>query len=88
MLNTLVLELDAGDADRLSDELLAAGAFSVTCENALTGTAAESFHFDYPGEIPSWPPLRLTVLLRAQDDCKELLLRAYGATGCFAGVRR
>ena len=81
MLNALVLELDAGDADRLSDELLAAGALSVTYEDALTGTAAESFRFDDPGEIASWPPLRLTVLLRAQDDCKELLQRACGATG-------
>ena len=75
-LTALVLELEARDADPLSDGLIEAGALSVTFEDAMAGTAAESFRVDEPGDLTSWPPLRLTAMCRAQDDPAELLLRA------------
>lgn len=75
-LTALVLELEAKDADRLSDGLIEAGALSVTCEDAMTGTAAEAFRVDEPGDLASWPSLKLTAMCRAQDDPAKLLSRA------------
>jgi len=75
----LVLDLEAETADRLSDTLLAAGALSVTCEDALAGTALETARFDDRLESAAWPTVRLTALCRAQDDPALLLRRACGA---------
>ncbi|MGB5080541.1 MAG: 50S ribosomal protein L11 methyltransferase [Burkholderiales bacterium] len=77
--SALVLDLEAEKADRLSDTLLAAGALSVTCEDALAGTASETACFDEPLESAAWPRVRLTALCRAQDDPAQLLRHACGA---------
>jgi ribosomal protein L11 methyltransferase len=77
--SALVLDLEADKADRLSDTLLAAGVLSVTCEDALAGTASETACFDEPPDSAAWPRVRLTALCRAQDDPAQLLLRACGA---------
>lgn len=77
----LVLELEAEDADRLSEALLEVGALSVTCEDPQADTPAEIPRFDEPGESAAWPRQKLTVLCRAQDDPEQLLLRACEASG-------
>jgi len=82
--NALVLELEAPEADLLSDALLEAGALSVACEDALAGTAAETPRFDEPGEIASWPRTRLTALCRVEDDPERMLQRACSAIGLAA----
>ena len=80
-LTALVLELQAVDADRLSDALLEAGALSVTCEDAGLGSADETPWFGEPGESPPWIRVKLTALSRKQDDPEQLLLRAGEAVG-------
>lgn len=76
--SALVLDVEAAKADGLSDSLLAVGALSVTCEDAMAGTAQETACFDEPGESAGWPSVRLTVLCRVQDDAARLLERACG----------
>jgi ribosomal protein L11 methyltransferase len=80
-LTALVLELKAGEADRLSDALLEAGALAVTCEDAGQESVHEFTWPCEPGESPPWPRLRLTALSRSQDHPEQLLLRACDATG-------
>jgi len=77
--SALVLDLEAERADRLSETLLAAGALSVTCEDALAGTVLETACFDEAGESAAWPWVRLTALCRSQDDPTHVLLRACDA---------
>lgn len=79
--NALVLELEAEKADRLSDALLAFGALSITCDNAQIGESNTVARFDEPGEIALWPRLKLTVLMRRQDDPEQAFLLACAATG-------
>jgi ribosomal protein L11 methyltransferase len=78
-LTALVLELEAGRIELLSDALLEAGALSVTFEDARTGTAAEAPC--EPVESAAWPRVKLTALWRAQDDPEQRLLRACDAAG-------
>ena len=78
-LTALVLELQAAEADRLSDALLEAGALSVTCENAGEGSAGETPWLGEPGDSPPWPRVKLTAFSRTQDHPEQLLLRACGA---------
>jgi len=81
-LTALVLELQAGEADRLSDALLEAGALSVTCEDAgEEGPADETAWPGEPGDPPPWPRVKLTALSRTQDPPERLLLRACEALG-------
>ena len=47
---SLVLEMDAGEADALSDKLMELGVLSVTTEDAAAGTPEEKPVFDEPGE--------------------------------------
>jgi ribosomal protein L11 methyltransferase len=79
--NALVLELEAEEADRLSDALLEFGALSVTCDDAQAGASAGVAWFDEGADIALWPRLKLTVLTREQDDPEQALLRACAATG-------
>lgn len=79
--NALVLELEAEKADRLSDALLEFGALSVTCDDAQAGKLMPVTRSDELGEIALWPRLKLTVLMRRQDDPEQVLLRACTATG-------
>jgi ribosomal protein L11 methyltransferase len=82
----LVLEVNAEEVDRLSDALLDAGALSVSCEDALAGTAAETPHFDGSGESISWPQVRLTALCKTQSEPEQLLLRACSLAGAAVPV--
>jgi ribosomal protein L11 methyltransferase len=69
----LAMQLDAADADRLSDRLLEQGADSVTLEDADAGTAGEKPIFDEPGEdLERWPRLRLRFL--APDEATGMTL--------------
>ena len=81
MLTALVLELQAVQADCLSDALLEHGALSVICEDAKLGSADETPWFGQPEESPPWPRVRLTALSRTQDEPEQLLLRACQAIG-------
>jgi ribosomal protein L11 methyltransferase len=78
-LTALVLELDAGRAERLSDALLEVGALSVTFEGAFAGAAAVAA--DETGESATWRRVKLTALWRAQDDVEQRFLRACDAVG-------
>ena len=81
MITALVLELQAVQADRLSDALLEQGALSVTCEDATLGSADETPWFGQPQESPPWPRVRLTALSRTQGEAGQLLFRACHAIG-------
>ncbi len=80
-LASLVFELDAGDAERLSDVLLDLNVLSVTSEDAAAGTDLERPLFDEPGETASWPRLRLHVLLAEGTDPRALIEQACAETG-------
>ena len=79
-LAALVVQLDPGDADRLSDTLLESGALSVTCEEASPETPLEAVSPGAGSGLP-WPNVRLTALCRAVDDPDRVLLRACRAAG-------
>jgi ribosomal protein L11 methyltransferase len=79
-LAALVLQLDSGGADRLSETLLESGALSVTLEEALPSMPSKP---DSPGgEVSApWPAVQLTVLCRAEDGPDRILLLACRAAG-------
>jgi ribosomal protein L11 methyltransferase len=81
MLTALVLELQAVQADRLSDALLELGALSVTCEDAKLGTADETPWYGQTEESPPWPRVRLTALSGTESEPGQLLARACQAIG-------
>jgi ribosomal protein L11 methyltransferase len=69
----LVVEVDAQDAERLSDALLLAGALSVDLNDARSGTAHENSLYDEPGEAgrrvdAAWTRITLTALFHADAD--------------------
>ncbi len=79
---SLVFEFDATGADALSDELLAAGALSVTSEDAAAGTADEKPIFDEPGEHSGvWHRLRLRLLASDLEAARALLDNACAKLG-------
>ncbi|MGB7541886.1 MAG: 50S ribosomal protein L11 methyltransferase [Burkholderiales bacterium] len=77
----IVVELESDEGDRLSNALIDAGALSVSCEDAASGTSSETPVFDEPGEIASWPQQKLTALCRTHDDPEQLLDRACALAG-------
>jgi ribosomal protein L11 methyltransferase len=77
----IVVELDADEAERLGDALIDAGALSVDCEDAASGTSSETTVYDEPGEIASWPRLKLTALCRVHEDPEQLLICACAIAG-------
>jgi ribosomal protein L11 methyltransferase len=74
------MELDAGDADRLSDHLIEQGADSVSLDDAAAGTLHEKPMFDEPG-VPTehWPRLRLRFLAPDAAAGSRLLEEACAA---------
>lgn len=80
---SVALETDAAHADSLSDALLAAGAISVSVEDALAGTDLETPQFGEPAGIvnqpatPLWSESRVVALFSPSDD---LLGRVTAAT--------
>ena len=58
--------VDSGNADRLSDALLEAGAISAEVSDAAEGTDGERPIYDEPGEVRSvWPQSRVAALFSA-----------------------
>jgi ribosomal protein L11 methyltransferase len=80
-LAALVLELDARDAERLSEALLFAGALSVDLEDARQGTPQERASFDEPGEERNWTQVKLTALFQADSDPIQCFWTACEAWG-------
>ena len=80
-LASLVFELDTGDAEQLTDLLLELGALSVAAEDAAEDTVQEQPLFDEPGEIATWPRVRLHVLLAGDADPRALMERACAQAG-------
>ncbi|TRZ95831.1 MAG: 50S ribosomal protein L11 methyltransferase [Rhodocyclaceae bacterium] len=75
---SVALETDAAHADALSDALLAAGAISVSVEDALAGTDLETPQFGEPGSptTPLWSESRVVALF---DPAADLIGRIAGA---------
>jgi ribosomal protein L11 methyltransferase len=80
-LASLVFELDTEHAEQLTDKLLELGALSVTAEDAAAGTEREQPIFDEPGELATWPRVKLAVLLAGDTDPQVLMERACTQAG-------
>ncbi len=74
---------DAAHADALSDALMEQGAISVSVEDALAGTPAETPQFGEPGspETPLWLHSRVVALFAPTDDLSGRILAACHACG-------
>jgi ribosomal protein L11 methyltransferase len=77
-LTALVLDVQGGEAESLSDALLEAGALSVTCEAPNSVLARDEPETQ---DLAAWPQVRLTALCRDEREAKRLLRRASEATG-------
>lgn len=67
----LVFELHSGDADAISDQLMARGALAVTVEDAQANSADEAPIFGEPGmasDVQTWPASKVIALLDAAID--------------------
>jgi ribosomal protein L11 methyltransferase len=80
-LASLVFELDAEHAEQLSDKLLELGALSVATEDPAAGSAQEQQLFDEPGEVATWPRVKLCVLIDGDADPRSLIESACAQTG-------
>lgn len=83
-LAALLLELDAQDAERLSDALLVAGALSVDLNDARSGTPHENPLYGEPGGAgrradTAWTRVTLTALFHADADPASSLREACAA---------
>jgi ribosomal protein L11 methyltransferase len=85
----LVVEIDAGAADALSDALLAHGALSASVEDALAGTPEEQPVFDEPGasSAGTWARARVRALVAAHADAGGILAAAASDAGLAAAPR-
>jgi ribosomal protein L11 methyltransferase len=81
---SVALETDAAHAEALSDALLAAGAISVSVEDALAGTELETPQFGEPGSptTPLWDDSRVVALFEPADN----LLGRINAAVAEAGI--
>jgi ribosomal protein L11 methyltransferase len=77
-LTALVLDVQGGRAESLSDALLEAGALSVTCEAPNPAAAGDEVG---PEDLAAWPQVRLTVLCRDEREAERLLRHASEETG-------
>ena len=81
------LDTDAAHADALSDALLAAGAISVSVEDAQAGTAREIAQFGEPDPvsnapiIPLWSESRVVALFNPAADLIQRIATATVAAG-------
>ncbi|MCF8177143.1 MAG: 50S ribosomal protein L11 methyltransferase [Sulfuritalea sp.] len=84
---SVALETDAAHADILSDALLAAGAISVSVEDALAGTDLETPQFGEPDgsggmmSTPLWSESRVVALFVPTDDLIGRITEASLAAG-------
>ena len=85
---SVALETDAAHADALSDALLAAGAISVSVEDALAGTELETPQFGEPDATGSGPatPLWTESRVVALFDPGEDLIGRIAAAAAAAGI--
>lgn len=83
-LAALVVDMEAGDAECVSDELLRTGALSVELGDAASGTPAEQALYDEPGEQGMWRRVTLTALFQAESDPVRSLAEACDACGVRA----
>ena len=74
---------DAAHAEALSDALLEQGAISVSVEDALAGTSAETPQFGEPGspDTPLWLENRVLALFAPTDDLIGRIAAACNAAG-------
>lgn len=74
---------DAAHADALSDALLEQGAISVSVEDALAGTPAETPQFGEPGspDTPLWLHSRVLALFAPTEDLSGRIAAACQAAG-------
>lgn len=81
----VALETDAAHAEALSDALMAAGAISVSVEDALAGTDLETPQFGEPGSptTPLWTESRVVALFEPSDD----LIGRIAAAAAEAGIK-
>ena len=78
---SVALKTDAAHADTLSDALLAAGAISVSVEDAQAGTDQETPQFGEPDGISDGPPLwSMSRLVALFDPAPDLIGRIAAAT--------
>ena len=80
---SVALETDAAHADALSDALLAAGAISVSVEDALAGTELETPQCGEPdasGDGPTTPLWRISRVVALFDPSEDLIGRITAAT--------
>ena len=84
---SVALETDAAHADALSDALLAAGAISVSVEDALAGTDLETPQFGEPDATgsdpatPLWTESRVVALFDPGEDLIGRIAAAAAAAG-------
>ncbi|KAF0166709.1 MAG: ribosomal protein L11 methyltransferase [Rhodocyclaceae bacterium] len=84
---SVALETDAAHADALSDALMAAGAISVSVEDALAGTDLETPQFGEPDGSPDghatplWSESRVVALFDPSDDLIGRIAAATVAAG-------
>lgn len=82
---SLSFEVDASDAEPLSEALLESGAQSVSVEDADAGTGREVPRFAEPGEVPQpWERNRIVALFGQDAQPAEALTAALCASGCAA----
>lgn len=80
---SVAFETDAAHAEALSEALLAAGAISVSVEDAQAGTAQETPQFGEPGSpaTPLWEHSRLTALFEPAGDLMARIEAAASEAG-------
>jgi ribosomal protein L11 methyltransferase len=84
MLREFVIQVEAAVAEPLSDALLAAGALSVSVEDAAADSATEEPLFGEPGTTPAplaWRHNRLLVLIDAAMDAAQIVAEAASNIG-------
>lgn len=80
---SVAIEADAAHAETLSEVLLAAGAISVSVEDALAGTEFETPQFGEPGSpaTPLWENSRVVALFEPAADLEERIAAAVRGAG-------
>ncbi len=80
---SVTLETDAAHAEAFSDALLAAGAISVSVEDALAGTERETPQFGEPGSptTPLWEDSRIVALFEPGENLMGRIADAVADAG-------
>lgn len=83
----VTVQADADSAEALSDAFMAAGALSVSIEDADAGTPAETPQFGEPGHLPAglWTHSRVIALV-AGDDSAEAVATLVAEAAQTAGL--